>query len=437
MITKTGGKKLGRIKTLIKKVLNKQSDRPGIYPELNASERFSTRNSLDRKPFAPIQSLAISGGESTQAARISMYRFLIDSIPALDAALWTWTLMSASPVNFEIETGSGGSKAKATEIIENLFRRIHNDPYQRAEGVQSLLTEYFHSIYSTGSVAGEFILTPQLDGISHFYFVDSATLRAGQKAGAWQIYQARENRRVYLDKPSIYFHGLRADCNNPLGRSLLKSIPFAARVEQQLLNDMHKSMHNAGYHRIHVQVTPPDRLPGETDSNYTDRANSYFEKAVSTFRDFRPEDNPVTWDDVKIEYIGPTSKISGSNAWYLNHKSIIEDICAGTHLAPFMLGYSYGTTHNWAMFKYELVQREVRAVQAAAAHFLEWLADIELALKGIDASCKIAFRNDVIYGLEDRMQAENLRLKNIILKKDAGLVDPEQAREEAEKNKIA
>ncbi len=422
---------------LIKKVLNKPDSPATIYPALENSGKFTSRKSLDRRPYHPGTSLAISGWETSQSARISMYRFLINSIPALDAALWTWTLMSASPVSFEFNASNQGINDRAISAVDNLFARIFNDSYRSSEGVQSLLTEYFHSIYSTGSVAGEFTVTPQSDGIAQFYFVDTATLRAKLNGGAWKIYQGQDKRKIYLDKPSIYFHGLRADCNNPLGRSLLKSIPFAARVEQQLLNDMHKSMHNAGYHRIHVQVTPPERLPGESDSNYTDRANTYFEKTVSIFRDFRPEDNPVTWDDVRIEYIGPSSKISGSNAWYLNHKSVIEDICAGTHLAPFMLGYSYGTTHNWAMFKYELVQREVRAVQAAAAKFLEWLADIELALKGIEASCHVTFKNEVIYGLEERMNAESMRLKNIILKKEAGLIDQDQARDEADRNRIA
>jgi hypothetical protein len=120
----------------------------------------------------------------------------------------------------------------------------------------------------------------------------------------------------------------------------------------------------------------------------------------------------------------------------MNHRAVIEDICAGTHLAPFMLGYSYGTTHNWAMFKYELVQREVRSVQQAAAGFLEWMANIELALKGFDVSCRIGFTNEVIYGLRDKMDAEEVRIRTIIMKKDAGLLDADEAKCEAADGRV-
>jgi hypothetical protein len=81
-----------------------------------------------------------------------------------------------------------------------------------------------------------------------------------------------------------------------------------------------------------------------------------------------------------------------------------------------------------------MMQREIRSVQQAAIGFLEWLANLELALKGLEVSCRIHFKNEVVYGLNDKMAAEETRIKTIIMKKEAGLIDTEEARRELEYN---
>jgi hypothetical protein len=421
------------------KTRNRSSDKKVVkqsIPELEISGKFREKPHLKKRSENKYH-CGIFDQESNNRARIEMFRFLTDSIPALNAAIWTWTTLAASPVKVEIAgIDDSGLIDKAEDVISSLFDRLYDNRYQKFAGVECLLMEYFTSLFVTGSVAGEVVSLPGGDGIDYFYFVDTASLRYKMVDGNWRVYQDQKGRKAWFDLASTYFYGLKADSINPAGISLLQSIPFVARVEQQLVTDMHKSMHNAGYHRIHVKVVPPERLPGESQKNYIGRANNYFEKTVNMFRDFNPDDNPITWDDVQIEYIGPSSRISSSNSWYINHKAIIEDICTGTHLAPFMLGYSFGTAHNRAIFKYELVQREVRVVQQAAAGFLEWLGNLELAMKGIDARCKIGFCNDVHYGVLDRMNSEMTRVKTIIMKKDAGLIDCDEARKELETEQV-
>lgn len=374
-------------------------------------------------------SISLSNSYSPEN-NIRLYRFLRDSIPILNSAIWTWSAMSASPVKIEFE--GEGSQKRAVETVRRMFHRIYDQRNQRFADIQALLIEYFNSLYTTGSVVGEVVASPQMDGIDYFYFIDPASLEYRLEDGHYKIYQKQDGKLVALDSPAVYFYGFNSESTNPAGRSLLRSIPFVAKVEQQLLSDMQKSMHNAGYHRLHVKVKPPEKKPGESDDSYINRANSYFEQTASMFTDFRPEDNPITWDDIRIDYIGPASQVSSSRSWYLNHKALLEDICAGTHLAPFMLGYSYGTTQNWAMFKYELVQRQVRAVQAAASGFLEWMASLELAFNGIAGRCRVSFENELIYGLNEKTESEKKRVESVVMKYKAGLIDRDEARKELE-----
>lgn len=375
-------------------------------------------------------SLEFAGGTGSRRGLISLYRFLRNSVPALNAAVWTWVRLAAAELRYEI-LDSDGRELNSTYVrdtVASLLRRLHDNRYQRFGGTESVLVEFFNTLFTTGSLCGELLLDESRGEVDRFYFIDPATIAFELgRDGEWGIYQEFDCDRIDLQRPSTYYFGLDADTTNPWGKSLLTAVPFVARVEQALLSDMHKSMHNAGYHRIHVRITPPEMAPGEDRDSYVARANAYFDDTVSMMKDFEPEDNPVTWDDVNIEYIGPASKISSSSSWYLNHKAVIEEICAGTHLAPFMIGYSYGSTQTWAEFNFELMQRQLRTFQSAAIRFLDWIVSVEFALKGIDAKCVFSFENPITVGLLERRKAESIEIDNVLKKLDAGLISREDA----------
>lgn len=366
--------------------------------------------------------------------RIKLCRFLRDNIPILNSAVWTWTRICASPSYFELK-GSEDSALldKATELISSLDRRIYQHTFQKFGGTDALLAQFFRSLFTDGAVCGELVLTPSRDRLDKFYFIDPITIGFKLKdEKTWELFQEVDGSQIRLNPRSTFYAGLDTDPDDPRGKSILSSIPFVARVEQKLLEDMNKTMHNAGYHRLHVKIKPPDRFSGESDENYLARANRYFEDTVDMMKKIAPEDNPITWNDVQIEYVGPSGHISSSNYWYINHKALVEDICAGVHLDPLILGYSYGPARSWGQLKYELVLRNVISIQSSAKRFLEWVRNIELALRGLPLECVHHFDNRKFFGMLEQREAEKIHLENIIRKKEAGFITEDQAKREAE-----
>jgi len=366
--------------------------------------------------------------------RIKLFRFLRDNIPILNSAVWTWSRICASPGYFELKGSEESSLLdKGTEVIKSLDRRIYQHSFQKFGGTDALLSQFFRSLFTDGAVCGELVLTPSKDRLDKFYFIDPATIRFKLKdESTWELFQQVDGNLVKLNPYSTFYLGLDPDPDDPQGKSILSSIPFVARVEQRLLEDMQKTMHNAGYHRLHVKIKPPERFTGESEENYLARANKYFEDSVEMMRKLAPEDNPITWNDVQIEYIGPSGHISSSHYWYINHKALIEDICTGVHLDPFILGYSYGPTRSWAQFKYELILRNVISIQSSAKRFLEWIRNIELALAGLSLECGHHFDNRKFFGLLEQREAERVHLENIIRKKEAGFITEDQAKREVD-----
>lgn len=364
----------------------------------------------------------------TDQARLRLYRFLRDQIPVLSAVIWTWVRLCAAKYDYRIVGDvSPEQEREIRRVIADLETRIFQNGLMKRGGFRELLLQFFESLFTDGAACGELQLTPSRRRIDRFLLADMLTIAVERDGDGCRLYQLDDDHRTLLNNDTLFYYGLGMHPGDATGNSLLGAIPFVARVEQTLVSDMNRSMRSAGYNRIHVQITPPEKRGDETDDDFISRANTYFDDTVEMMRDFGADKNPVTWNDVKIEYIGPSSKSSATSSWYLNHKAMIEDICAGTHLAPFMLGYAYGTTHNWAEFKYELVQRQVATVQNAAASLLDWIVNIELALQGITAEVRFQFENRITIGMTERAQAEKLQIENIITKLDHNLITHEEA----------
>ncbi|HEX2897651.1 MAG TPA: hypothetical protein VHP63_06345, partial [candidate division Zixibacteria bacterium] len=268
-------------------------------------------------------------------------------------------------------------------------------------------------------------------GIDRFIPVDPADIRLESESNTRKLILDTADKSIDLDRKDFYYIPLNAGVQRPLGRSILQAIPFVSAVEQQLINDMQKSVHNAGYNRLHIKITPPVRSAGESDTAYITRINSYFDSTVSLIKTLEVEDNPVTWDNIAIEHIGPDGRSAAGNSWFFNHRAMIEEICAGTNLAPFLLGYSYGATTTWSSFKFDLVMRQVRSIQSEVAQFLEWMGNIELALAGLDSRCRFEFDNNFSYQASDEAAIKSGQIDNILKMFQAGLIDEKTARTKA------
>ncbi len=364
----------------------------------------------------------------SRRARLELYRYLRDQLPVLNAVIWTWVRLCAARYEFQIVGAkSAGEEEAVRALLYNLDQRVYRNGLLKRGGFRELLLQFFESLFTDGAVCGELQLSPLRRQVDRFLLADMKTIQIEPEGENYQLYQEDDNSRTRLNNDSMFYYGLGAQPGSIEGRSLLAAVPFVARVEQTLVSDMHRAMRSAGYHRIHVKVTRPEKRSDETDGDYFTRANNYFDDTVEMMREFGPDRNPVTWDDVSIEYIGPGTRSTSTSGWYLNHKAMIEDICSGTHLAPFMLGYAYGTTHNWAEFKYELVQRQVVTVQNAAAALLNWIANVELALQGHTAEVQYRFENRAHIGLTERAQAEKIQIDNIVTKLTNKLITHEEA----------
>lgn len=368
--------------------------------------------------------------------RITLYRFLKEQIPVVNGAVWTWTRLCSSPMEFV-------SSAKKTEAensrlrsaVDQLNRELAPNAYYKSGGLERLSDLFFSSLFTDGAFAG--MIEPGKNGaIIGFQPVDVRNLTFEFESDSSEptmrglkIYYETPDGRRLLDPENFIYIPLDDDSSDPRGRSILQSIGFVSRLEQKLLDDMQKTQEKAGYNRVHVLVKKPERRMGEAENDFVDRANGYFDDTVGLFSGIKPSDSVVTWDDIELKTVGPSG--GGANvthSWYLSHRAVVEDVCAGIHLDPFMIGYSFGSTQSWAQFKFELVLRQVVSVQRLAIRFFEWLINRHLAVTGYGSDIQVRFNNESIDSALERYQARHEEARRVIELYKAELLSREEAR---------
>ena len=356
----------------------------------------------------------------------TFYRYLRDHIPDVAAGVWAWVRLCSTQRTLEFQGGTEEQRHTAGKLIEDLQTHLLESTFDHRPGLDGIVEQFFQSVFTLGAYAGEVVATPDRRGLSRFCPVDPASVRFKRypTSGKIQPYQMQADGSLTpLSEVSFFYSGLDADPACPYGRSPLASLPFVLRLQQQLFEDMGKAAHNAGYPALHVKYHAREREPGETLAEYQDRVQADFDSIASSMRTRSPESNFLTQDNVEIQYIGPSGQML---RWRETLETISEQVVSALHLAPFLIGRNYGTTQSWARSQYDLMVNNAASVQRAAARLVEWIVNLELALKGspVRAACRFAPHSSW-NGIDDA-RAQSIRLQTLLTMKEQGLLSQDQ-----------
>jgi hypothetical protein len=210
------------------------------------------------------------------------------------------------------------------------------------------------------------------------------------------------------------------DGTNPYGRSMLRSIPFVIKIQQRLMEDMAKATHNAGWTKLHVKYNPEERQRGESVDAYMRRVEGNFEQLRAKLSGLETDQNLVTYDNVAIEVVRGDQH---SQVFYENHKAIEEQVITGMHLMPILLGRNYGTTETYGTAQFEIINRQVEAVNRSIKRLLERLYNFELALMWGEAQARVHMRTNRTVDVLKEANARGKEIANAVALRDAGFLE--------------
>jgi len=360
-------------------------------------------------------------------------RFLRDHIPDVAAGVWAWVRLCSTGRTLELVGGTEDQRGVARFYLKALEEELLESSFDHRPGFDGIVEQFFQSVFTVGAYAGELVADEDQRGVSRFYPVDPATIRFKRfpTSGRMAPFQLTEQGELIpLKEESFFYFGLDTDPANPYGRSPLSTLPFVLRLQQQLFEDMGKAAHNAGYPALHVKYSAPEKEPGESRADYDARVQQDFESISTAMTTRSPDSNFLTQDNIEISYVGPNGQML---KWRETLETISEQVVSALHLAPFMIGRNYGTTQSWARAQYDLMVNNAASVQRAAARLVDWIANIELALKGSPVRAHCRFSPHTSWNDVDEARAESIRLQSLVKMNEIGLIDKEEILRRLEK----
>ncbi|HPP01072.1 MAG TPA: hypothetical protein PLX83_10785 [bacterium] len=359
-------------------------------------------------------------------------RRLRDTIPDVSAGVWAWVRLCSTPQSYSLSEGSEAEQARARAVLDALDRRLVDLPTGQDHGVEALVQCFFLSVFTYGAFCGEVVLEDSRRRIDRFLIIDPATIRFRPDARSRRFlpFQIQgDGTLTPLHPASFFYFGLDTDGLSPYGRSPLLALPLVVKLQQQMLRDMARAQHNAGYPMVHFQMAKPEPGLREQPGAYNARMQEELEALRSEVRERETDSNLVTFDNVRVSYIGPDGY---AHQWEESLRAIGEQVISALHLAPFMLGRNWGTTESWGTAQYQLLTNNARTVQEGAKRLAEWLRNLELALQGSPLSVRHHFAPHHHLDADGRARALQTTANTLVALAEKGLLDSAAARQRIE-----
>jgi len=359
-------------------------------------------------------------------SRSGLYRYLRNRVPIISSAIWHWVRLCNTPGSYHL-SGRDSHRREAEGALDALLQRICTVVGVKRNGLGSLLELFFQEVFTNGTFSGRLVPLASGSGIDYFLDMDSSDIEWTRR-GRWIPRLKQGDGSAALD-PHLFFHyGLGADRFHPGGVSFLASVEFVAVIEQRMVEDMARSAHNAGSPHLHIKVKPPDRFEHESEAQYLERSEKYFDNTVALFKEIDPDDNIFSWSDLEVTIVGGERVMPYS--WRLNREQVIEDVVTGMKLYPWVVGRSHGTTKNWVQGQFNLLMQVVDSIQEEGKALAEWILNTELALRGIPVRAAYVFSpNQDPYQLE-RERSAALRFETVDRKVRRGYISKKEGAHE-------
>lgn len=398
------------------------SSKPPTLSHRSSPRVLSFRTASLPEDFSRIGSGSFIGlPNGTPFEMLQVYRFLRDAIPDISDAVWTWKRLCQTGYDVEVLAPSSESaRRRAERLIADLDRRVNSGD----RGMEGLLDIFYTSLFTYGAAALEIVLNRDRSAIFDVVPVDVWTVRFRRENQTLQPYQVYDGKEIRLPSKLFLYVGLDRDGTNPYGRSMLRSIPFVVKIQQRLIEDMAKAMRNVGWAKLHVRYTPEPRERGESPESYQERVERNFQDLRDRLSGLEADQNLITYDNIAVELIRGDQR---SVVFYENHKAIEEQIITGMHLMPILVGRNYGTTETYGTAQFEIINRQVEAVNRSVKRLLERLYNFELSLMWGEARAHVRMRHNRTVDPLKEATARGKEIENAIRLEKEGFIDHEMA----------
>lgn len=403
MLAQEGGKRMGLIQR-ISEVLGKNKQK-------SFAVKRGTQQSVDLKSYM----MQILNTYEAPEADLELYRTLADNVPILAGAINAYTRMINS--GFEILAKSPTVLKKTYEVIDEL-------------DLEGTINRIIRQMETYGFCGVEIVLNTSMTEIVKLKVIDGRTLRV-QKDQWGNIIAYKQivglttantstmaPGAIDLNPELIMFFQRNPEGDSSYGTSLLKTIPFVTSIMLTIEDAIGKIYRRYGSPKYHVSYTPQSSVPDDVMAKRMDIIKDEFGN-IDADADFYSN------GEINVEVLTPGS---GAINFTEELRHIVEQMLSGLGLPAAVLGYNYGSTETHTKEQGMILVSNLKNSQKVIKRVLmNNLFELMARVYNFPEVPQFEWEEIQIRDEYQDAQADEIKIRNVITKRDNGIIDQQQA----------
>ena len=377
---------------------NKRSPAAGTAVQLRDGERH---------PFGMLERyVPLRNGE------FELYRSIREAVPVIDAAIWKLVRLAGG---VRVRCG----EAAAQEGRDRFLRQVNTGRGQR--GLQAFLDEYLDTMITCGRAVGEIVLDWRRGEIAAVLCGDPAGVEIQEGKSPLEFTLCGRGEGGTLQalpwQELLLFTPFQPEVGSPYGVSLLRSMPFLARVLLKIYQAVGMNWERMGNVRFAVVYKPQgEALDGAWAQERSEQIAREWSSAMQAGKDGTVRDF-VAVGDVDIQVIGADNQVLDSQ---VPVRQILEQLVARTGIPPFLLGLSWSATERMSAQQADMMTSEITAIRRGLTGVVEQICELWLRLHGFGEDLVVEWEDINLQDLVEEARAELYREQARKLRLEAG-----------------
>jgi hypothetical protein len=380
--------------------------------------------------------LKITEASLNSATIEDMIDILADAHPDVSYAIWNFLRLGNSDYKITVrKPGSDKPFTQGEKFLTEFFDTLevpNLTQYGTGRGIKKVLNQLLLSTVTRGAASLELVLTGDKTGVGFIAPVDPGTIEFKFESDRYVPYQ--NDGKLSLDIPTFLYEGLDEKIDDPYGRSPLLGAINMVLFQLQILADIKAVVHNQGYPRFDIKIVEEvllQRMPIGIRNNEVEKQkwlNNKLNEIIDMYNGLDPDDTFVHFDSIEI---GMAGGAKGGGALIDPQKlmaAIDNLVMTGLKTLSTILGRrTNGNTESFAKIEIKLYTKGVEAIQGVVERLMSRALTLLLNLNGKQGIVKFEFEPIEIRTELEQAQFEQIKLLNIMLKRDNGWIDNDQA----------
>lgn len=349
--------------------------------------------------------------------------------PDISQALQIWVNLGNTGHELTVE-------ARNPQAALDRLNTLAASVYPTGGGVDGLVNHFLRQIPLMGALSAEWVIADNVrDGIADCAIVAVKRIRFQRVDGVMTPFQmtnrisGNNNGYVQLNPFTYSYMPLQTADGSPYAIP-----PFYAalkNIEVQMdatasISPIIRKMGLLGFMDVSLDV--PDQKSGESDEAFKNRLTTRLRDYAKAYTQNISRGVAVHYKDQEIKHSGANAGAAGGAKaiWEMNE----EQIFSALDIPPSLAGRSYSTTETYAQVDYDRLHAKLGVGKRMIKRFIEKGYSLDLLLRGIDATVSIGWNSHNSLKAKDDAETEGVQIKNVLAKRDAGLISADEAAQE-------